>query len=452
MLRAHAPAIHGTSRDMNRRLLIVSPHWPPVNAPDLQRVRMSLSYYRECGWEPVVLCVHADDVAGTLEPELELTYPPDIRIVRCHAWPIRWTQWFGLGNVGWRAWPSLYRIGSRLLREEHFDLVFFSTTQFLTFALGPVWRRRFGVPYVIDIQDPWRTDYYERPGAPRPPGGRKYVVARTVARLLEGPVYRRAAGFISVSEPYLTDLGLRYRWFGTKPQATIRFGVSAADFARVKEHSHKDAQLPREPGKLHLLYTGASGPIMPHSLNQLFGAFKTYQALHPDRAARFRFHFYGTSYVPEGKGIPSVLPVAGKHGLTTEVTEIPHRLGHLESLSLLPQADALLLLGSSDRSYSPSKIYPYFLSGKPILSVVFHNSYLETILAELNCSVVAAFDGGLPADSAQGVILRFFDLALAGFPPAEMPVRNEALFNRSFLAEALVRRQCELFERALAAK
>jgi hypothetical protein len=144
-----------------------------------------------------------------------------------------------------------------------------------------------------------------------------------------------------------------------------------------------------------------------------------------------------------------VLPVAVEHGLAGQVTEIPHRLGHLESLSLLLQADALLLLGSSDRAYSPSKLYPYFLSGKPILSVVFHDSYLETILAELNCSIIAAFDSGLPEDSAQGPIHRFFDLALAGFPPAELPVRREELFNQSFLAETLTRRQCALFEEAI---
>ena len=108
----------------SRKVLIVSPHWPPVNAPDLQRVRMSLSYYRQCGWEPVVLCVDARDVAGTRESELELTYPPDIRIVRVRAFSLHWTRRFGLSNLGWRAWWSLQRTGSRLLRRERFDLVF----------------------------------------------------------------------------------------------------------------------------------------------------------------------------------------------------------------------------------------------------------------------------------------------------------------------------------------
>jgi len=40
-----------------KKFLIVSPHFPPINAPDMQRVRMSLPYYRRCGWDPEVLTV-----------------------------------------------------------------------------------------------------------------------------------------------------------------------------------------------------------------------------------------------------------------------------------------------------------------------------------------------------------------------------------------------------------
>ena len=36
-----------------RRVLIVSPSFPPISAADLHRVRMSLPYYREFGWEPI---------------------------------------------------------------------------------------------------------------------------------------------------------------------------------------------------------------------------------------------------------------------------------------------------------------------------------------------------------------------------------------------------------------
>lgn len=444
-----AAAFESTAKSP-RKVLIVSPNWPPVNAPDLQRARISLSYYRQYGWEPVVLAVRAADAAGTLDPELEFTYPADVRIVHCRALPLRWTRHLGLRNLGLRAWWSLWRAGSRLLRSERFDLVFFSTTQFITFTLGPLWQRHSGVPYVIDIQDPWQTDYYERPGAPPPPGGRKYLLARLLAFVFEARTYRRAAGFISVSERYLSDLARRYPWFQGKPQATIRFGVSAADFEYIHRHPPAGDQLVRQPGKIHLLYTGAAGPIMPHAVNMLFAGFQYYRTIRPESAARFRFHFIGTSYVPAGQGKPSVLPVAEKYGLTPWVEEVPHRIGYLESLALLLQADALILLGSSDLAYSPSKLYPYYLSGKPILGVVFENSYLEGLMRELGCSWLVPFSLTGSRDAANQRLVAFFDYAVAGFPAGMLPPRNNELFNRCFLAEPLTAAQCDLFAAALA--
>ena len=63
-----------------RRVLIVSPHFPPLNAPDHQRVRMSLPHYAACGWEPVVLCVARVRQVGVMEAELAATVPPDVRV------------------------------------------------------------------------------------------------------------------------------------------------------------------------------------------------------------------------------------------------------------------------------------------------------------------------------------------------------------------------------------
>ena len=430
-----------------KKLLIVSPHWSPVNAPDMQRVRMSLPYYRELGWEPVVLAVHPDDVSGTREAELAGTYPTDVRIVLCRALPPALARRMGLGNLGLRAWAALRTAGNRLLREEKFDLVFFSNTQFVTYTLGMLWRRRFGVPFVIDLQDPWRTDYYELTGAPRPPGGRKYLLARTLARLLEPPTYRRADGFMSVSQHYLTDLAQRYPWFRAKPQAVIRFGASETDLETARRLQVDTGAWPVRPGDIHLLYTGASGPIMPHALDVLFAGFKRYRERWPEKAKRFHFHFYGTSYVPAGEGKCSILPVAETCGLSGVIDEIPHRLGHLESLALQLRADALLLLGSSDLAYSPSKLHPYYLTGKPLLSVVFKNSYLEGMLQELNCSTLVAFSADETKETAYDRLECFFDHAIAGFPAAGEPVRNDAHFRENFLAARLTRRQCELFER-----
>lgn len=424
-----------------RRLLIVSPHFPPAAAPDMQRVRMSLAYYRDSGWDPVVLTVDPAGVAAAQETGLLETLPADVEVYRCRAW----RRGFGFGTLGLRALRPLQQCGDRLLRARRFDLVFFSTTQFVTLLLGRRWRRLFGVPYVIDIQDPWRTNAYEQPGAPRPPGGWKYQFARLLAWRLEERCFRDAAGFVSVSPRYLADLAARYSWFAARPQATIPFGTSPADFDVARRLPAPPELPPRNAGEVRLVYTGAAGPILPRTVAVLFSALRRFRESDPAGANRLRLLFLGTHYLPPGPGRPALAALAGRCGVADLVFELPHRLGHLQSLRCLLDADALLLLGSSDPAYSPSKLYPYYQTGKPILGLVFAGSHLESLLGELAGSWLATIPRDEDGPAPDAAIAAFFQQALSGFPPADQPRRNEELFRRRYLAAALTREQCALF-------
>ena len=433
-----------------KKLLIISPHFPPLNAPDMQRIRMSLPFYRRSGWEPIVLCIGDAWQDGVREPELEQTIPADVRVLRVPALSPRWTKYVGLRNAGLRCWFPFLVAGTRLLRREKIDLVFFSNTQFVTFTLGRIWRALFGTPYVFDMQDPWRTDYYERRGSRPPPGGWKYQLARFMAWMLEGWSFRHVAGLMSVSPDYLVDLHARYPSLTCRPAEVIGFGGSPSDLVQAAAQPLAHSLYQRAHGEIHLLYTGASGPVMPHSLAVLFEGLRRYREKWPERGRRLHFHFVGTSYVAPGAGRPTVLPVAAGCGVGDQVEEIPHRIGHLEALRWQQQADALLLPGSSDLAYSPSKIYPYFLTGRPILGIVFRDSVMERLLDELNCAHLARFSDREPKDQAYATIAAFFDQAIVGFPPGSLPERNEALFRREYVAETLTRRQCALFDRATA--
>ncbi len=415
----------------------------------MQRIRMSLPHYRENGWEPVILTIEDKFQDGVREPALLTTLPRDLRVIRVPAIPLPLARWCGMGNTGLRMLPYLLWFGIRLLQAEKFDLIFFSNTQFITFPVGRLWRAWFGVPYVIDLQDPWRTDYYERSGSRRPPGGWKYQFARFQAWLLEGWTYRRAGGFMSVSPGYLRELTGRYAWFAKIPAEVIRFGASRQDMDHAARRPLDPPLFQRQKGELHLLYTGASGPVMPHSLSVLFDGVRKYRAQNPERGNRLRFHFVGTSYVAPGTGVMSVVPVAETCGVADLVDEIPHRIGHLEALAWQLQADVLLLPGSSDLAYSPSKLYPYFLTGRPILGIVFRNSVMEHLLEELGCAQLVRFSENAPRDEAHERLAAFLDLAFDGFPAGSRAARNEKLFRETYLVEELTHRQCELFNRVI---
>ncbi len=428
-----------------RRVLIVSPHFPPTNAPDHQRVRMSLPFFREHGWEPVVLAVNATGVENTREPLLAATVPADIPVHRVSALSARCARRFGLGNLAYRAWFQLRSAGDRLLRETPFDLVYFSTTQFVVTALGARWQKKFAVPYVIDVQDPWRTDYYERPGSPPPPGGWKYRFARWQADRLEEPAWRDAVGFISVNAAYLNQLRGRYSWFSAKPAAVIPFGASESDFSLARTHPDLAPAFAREPGAVHLVSVGAAGPIMRSALARLFADVRALRATDPAAAARLRFHFIGTSYAPAGLAAPSVAPLAVEFGVSDLVREQPARVGYFTALKTLLAADAIIVPGSDDPAYSPSKIATCFLAEKPTLALAPAHSSFERIVDELGFASVARE----PTPPGDPTVADFLRSVLAP-PPHPLPAtRQTARFAAHHTARARTRQQCALFDQAL---
>ncbi len=99
-----------------RRVLIVSPRFPPVNAPDHHRVRASLPFYRRFGWAPTVLCVEPATISDSvIDPCLAVSLPTELRLVRVSAWDETVCRRVGFGQLDYRClWP-LYRAGTALL-------------------------------------------------------------------------------------------------------------------------------------------------------------------------------------------------------------------------------------------------------------------------------------------------------------------------------------------------
>lgn len=372
-----------------RRILLVSPHFPPVNAPDMQRARLALPHLRALGWEAVVLAVSPDNVEGAvIEPALEQTYPADIRVIRVRGIPYSLTRPLGFGSLWWRCGSALRQAGDRLLRSEKFDLVFFTTTQFDVFTLGPRWLELFGVPYVLDYQDPWVNDYYQRAGL-RPPGGPfKFWLSQFTGRRREPGAVRQAAAIVSVSTSYGPDLLARYPDLDPAKIIHLPFGSEPSDLATARRHVPEQPLVPFGDGCRHLVYAGRCGPDMTASLTLLFRAFRRYLASHPGEANATRLHFIGTDYAPPPLGRYWAKPIAEKEGVADLVSEHCYRVPYFDALHYLARADGVLLVGSTDPTYSASKIFPCLFANRPLL-VVAHRNSLMLDLARIHGATAA---------------------------------------------------------------
>ena len=411
----------------------------------MHRVRQSLPYFREHGWEAVTLAVDADYVEMQQDEALLATIPDDAEVHRVPALDYHWTRAFGLGNLALRSLHTFWRAGSRLLAERPFDLVYFSTTAFPVVVLGRLWKRRFGVPYVVDLQDPWRSDHYlEVPRDERPP---KFWFAYRLDKLLEPVAMKPADGMLAVTQGYIDTMRERYPALRSVANEVIPFGVSPLDFEAAEERGSDCVLPPRVEGELRGVYTGVcNGPMIP-VLEALFEVLARGRRERPELFDRIRLHFVGTSYAMGERARRVVMPLAEAAGVAEAVTERTERVPYLDALKMQTTSDFLLLVGTTDGDYTASKLYPYIFARRPILAAFRSSSSVVDILKDTRAGEAVTFDRHPEEVSFREALRQRWTAMLERLP--YVPDTDWDAF-APYTARAMTRRQTDFFDEVLA--
>lgn len=437
---------------MRRKVLIISPNFPPIATPDQQRVRMSLPYFEEFGWTPHVLALRPETRSNAMEWEpdyqLERTVPANIKISRAGAIPAPTIRALGLASLGLRCLPYLRRSGDRIIAEERPDLIYFSTTLFPVMALGPGWRKRFGTPYILDFQDPWFSGAIIKRSEHRPPGGRlKYGFSQALARFLEPYALRHASHTVAVSSAYPKMLMKRYAWLNSTQFTVLPFGASEEDFEDVRGMHITQKVINTADGNRHWVYIGVLPPSMQFTLRAFLVAVKEARQKDPKCWARVRIHFIGTNYAGGSNAEKRVEPLAKELGVEDLVNEQPLRMPYLEALSVLLESDAILLFGSDDAGYTASKLFPCILAKKPILAVFHEQSSVVEILNRCNAGRAITFATGAESYALASRVIEGLDWLLS-LSRGYSPETNWDAF-RPYTAREMTRRQCEIFDKCM---
>lgn len=430
-----------------KRVLIISPRFPPVNAADMHRVRQSLPYFGEQGWTPTVLTVDPAYVEGYRD-ELLLRTVPDHVDVRCiDALDPRRTRKVGLGSLALRSLPYYLQAGSRIIRDRSIDLVYFSTTAFPLPVLGRYWKWRFGVPYVIDMQDPWHTDFYmNRPRAERPP---KYWFSYRLGKYAEPIAMRGADAILSVAQGYCDTLQERYTNITPEHCTVLPFGALQADFDVLEDAALHNPFFEAGTDRINAVYAGAGAHKMKKAMRGLAQALRRGLREQPALFEKVHLHLIGTTYAPAGQGEKTLEPVAEACGVDAHVHEYPTRVPYFQALHLLRTADMLLLPGTIDADYTASKLYPYILARKPLLAVFHENSSVVDILQATRAGDAAVFTGDTPDADLAGRVYHAWRFMLERLPYT--PDTDWEAF-APYTAEAMTRQQVEVFNRVLGAQ
>jgi hypothetical protein len=184
---------------------------------------------------------------------------------------------------------------------------------------------------------------------------------------------------------------------------------------------------------------------MRPALRALFCAVRLGLERAPALFGRLRLHFVGTTYAPDGGH--QVLSLAEEMGVRPQVQEQPRRVAYLDSLQILLDSHALLLLGSEEPHYTASKVFPCILARRPLLGLLHEASSAAAVIRDTEAGALVTFSSDDPLEGKQDAVFAALSEMLS-LPGSYQPPTRWDLFE-GYTARSMTRLLAGVFDRAV---
>ncbi len=364
-----------------RKLLYIVYYFPPDGGGGTQRGLKFCKYLPEFGWMPTVLTRQCKGRRKWSEPEdtsLLEELPPDLRVVRVNdEIADRRARWRGY-DMPRPQIQAFTQEACRLLAAERFDAVFISMSPFSLHLVGAGIHKRFPVPVVYDLRDPWALDGWRD----HPTLYHWYRDWRAMRRTLRG-----ASGIIANTPESAKIINMQFNGASSPSLEVIPNGYDESDFQgmRLSERPNRD-------GTFRLAHGGLLYSFLLYRSQTLFDTVKQALRYRPEPivpAGRSEYYLYQAVRILKAEGHPlgqaiqlvfmgatsdAALRCAQEADMLSQV-EFTGYLEHRTLIRNIVDADALFLplhgLPSHRRSLIvPGKTYEYLASGTPILGAL----------------------------------------------------------------------------------
>lgn len=367
-----------------KKILIISPHFPPSNLAAVHRSRLFAMHLPKFGWEPIILTVHEKYYEEKLDWNLAKLLPKDLRIEKVKALPTKPIRI--VGDIGIRGFiPLLFRT-IKIIRKEKIDFLYIPIPSNYVSLIGRIAKFITGIKYGIDYIDPW---VHKFPGSEVKYS--KHWFAMKLADILEPVAVKKVSLITGVAEGYYKGVISRNPHLKDKCIfAAMPYGGEKSDHIKLREFNLQPYLFKKNQTKFQFVYAGAMLPKAYEPLKKIFESL----AGDKDLSNKIEFHFIGTGKHPNDSEGFNIKPIAIEYDLWEKVIyEYPQRIPYLDVLIHLQAADGIFILGSTEPHYTPSKVYQGVLSEKPILAVLHSESTAVEVIRKSKAGLVLNFNG-----------------------------------------------------------
>jgi len=354
----------------NRRVLIVSYHFPPRPSIAALRIRGLAKYLPEHGWVPVILTAayssdsespfnvvqthYPGDAMSSLKRKIFLT--PDKGFQEQIGLPRAWRGAKGKEGIvskiikhvksiiaypddekGW--YPFAVSEADNLIKNGQFDALISSAAPYTCHLIAKTLKSGHDLPWIADFRDLWTQNHYYSYG----------LLRHFFEKKLELKTLSLADALVTVSDPLAQKLESLHK---DKRVVTITNGFDSDDVATLPLTKEFSITYTGQ------IYTGKQDPKL------LFQAISELIVEGSIAESQIRVRFLG--------GSPYWLEQEVKKYNLARIVEIQPRAPRDIALSMQRESHVLLLLNWSDPAelgVYTGKIFEYLAAQKPILAV-----------------------------------------------------------------------------------
>ncbi len=376
-----------------KNLLIIYPHWPPSNLAGVHRPRLIANFLTHFNWKPIVVTVKSDyyeekpdwDMIKLVSKNVEVHYTKAFKVTTPRI----------IGDIGLRAFFQLLSKSLEIIKEKDIDFIWIPIPSFYTALLGRIIYEKTNIPYGIDYIDPWVYDITNIKGI-------RAKLSNIAAKTLEPIAIKKASVISGVSTEYFLP-AINRNFKNKHPElVAMPYGFDPND------HNVNIENLPlpwsKYPGCKPIVYAGAFLPLSGYFIKTLFESIDNLRKLNKFDE-NIKLFFLGTGFYNH----KSIKAYAQEYHIDDIVIEERNRYPFLHILNFLSKSYGVLVVGSTEKHYTASKIFQSILSKRPVFSIFHKESSAVKILQECNADTyTVTFNEKIDHDLFQNKVQEMF--------------------------------------------
>ncbi len=336
----------------------------------MHRSRLIANFLPDFDWHPLILTVKHKYYEEKPDFDIIKTVASTSEIIYTDAKPVHKPRI--IGDIGLRAFKYLKKEALKIIKEKKIDFIWIPIPSFYVAVLGRILHDKTGIPYGIDYIDPWVRDISNRKNL-------RAILSNVTAKILEPYAVKKASLISGVSKAYYQPV-IERNFKKHKPvDVAMPYGFDPNDHKIILENIKYpwDAYKNCKP----LVYAGAFLPLSGYFTKLLFKSIKKLRE-QGNLDPQIKLFFIGTGNYTH----KSITDYAKEAGIEDLVIEIRERYPFLHILNFLSQAHGVLVIGSTEKHYTASKIFQSILSNRPVFSIFHNQSSAVQILKECNAA------------------------------------------------------------------